>query len=453
MRPASDEIRLLLARALVRAGEHEAAIEHYAALAQANPDSAEFARALADANHATGRLETAARVLAAFLGRHPDNTALRVDYARMLSYSRRYAEAMAEYEAVLKTDPNNLAAQVGVAKVHSWQNHQETALALYDKLLARHPQLYDALVGKAFALLWLGREEEALPLLRTAARRNPNDRDVAEALENLGAKVAPLPKEERLTPEAPPPTATPPPGGEATPRPRATNKYVSPRAKALPPLQKPAEEAAPQTRSALSWVHAVPLLLFAAGAAFLYGVRVRRARGELHAAPQPLPLPRVVVVPPIIETRRVEEARPQTMLWGQLLVIDHDLEFLSQAKRALATAGATVALASTGQEALTMLGKQRFDGVIAGRTRDGWGVAEVAAAISREFPALISQVLLIAPQGGDAAVENLASEYKLLTMSTPFAISDLVAMSRLLLKRGKRAAREAGFEATPSRSG
>jgi DNA-binding response OmpR family regulator len=122
--------------------------------------------------------------------------------------------------------------------------------------------------------------------------------------------------------------------------------------------------------------------------------------------------------------------------------VDHELDFLSHARRALAGAGAGVALASTSQEALTLLGKQRFDGIIAGRTRDGWSSAEVAKAISREFPALISQVLLISPEGGDAGVDNMAAEHKLLRMSTPFAMPDLVAMARLLLNRGKRAARD-----------
>jgi tetratricopeptide (TPR) repeat protein/CheY-like chemotaxis protein len=451
-RPESEEIKLLLARALVRAGEQEAAIEHYSVLWRAHPDSAEFARALAEVHHATGRLESAANVLANFLARNPDNAALRVDYARMLSYSRRYADAMSEYEAVLKADPNNLAAQVGVAKVHSWQNHQETALALYDRLLQRHPQLYDALVGKAFALLWLGRQEEARPLLRMAARRNPSDRDVAEALANLGEKapaVPPIEERARVSGESPP-AKHEPPSSDGAPTTTASVLLQRParkqtqesRAKSLPPLEKPAEEPAPQAKSGITWIQVVPLMLFAAGAAFLYGVRARRVRGELHSAPQPIPLPRVIVVPPIVETRRAEESRTQAMLWGQLLVVDHELDFLSHARRALAGAGASVALASTSQEALTLLGKQRFDGIIAGRTRDGWSSAEVAKAISREFPALISQVLLISPEGGDAAVDNMAAEHKLLRMSTPFAMPDLVAMARLLLNRGKRAGRE-----------
>ena len=73
-----------------------------------------------------------------------------------------------------------------------------------------------------------------------------------------------------------------------------------------------------------------------------------------------------------------------------------------------------------------------------------WGSAQLADAVRREFPALAARVLLIAPAGGDAAVENFCEQHGLLMMCTPFALPDLVAMTRLLLNRGRRAGREAG---------
>jgi ActR/RegA family two-component response regulator len=73
-----------------------------------------------------------------------------------------------------------------LAKVASWEGNQQEALAQYEAVLRRAPGLYDAIVGKAFSLLWMGRSADARTLLHEAARQHPDDREVRDALREMG---------------------------------------------------------------------------------------------------------------------------------------------------------------------------------------------------------------------------------------------------------------------------
>jgi tetratricopeptide (TPR) repeat protein len=183
--PRSDGVRAELAKALLRSGDAEGAIENYRVLVDHNPQSSDYVIGLASALRQAGNTETALEAFRSSLQRSPNLVPVRVEYARLLNFNRQFVEAKRQFSAVLAIDSGNLIAQVGLAKTTSFDGDQESALSMYDRILQRHPGLYDAIVGKAFSLLWSGHLEQARPLLEQAARRNPNDREVREALSQL----------------------------------------------------------------------------------------------------------------------------------------------------------------------------------------------------------------------------------------------------------------------------
>ncbi|MCI0403258.1 MAG: tetratricopeptide repeat protein [Acidobacteria bacterium] len=139
--------------------------------------------------NAAGKYEEARDALVRYLERDSRSVVARLEYARTLSYLRQFPEALTEYQHVLTLEPENLEAQVGVAKVASWRGQFENALNLYRQILAHTPGLHDALVGKAHTLVWLGRKDEAITVFLDALERNPSDRDVRRALEDMGVDV------------------------------------------------------------------------------------------------------------------------------------------------------------------------------------------------------------------------------------------------------------------------
>src|SRR4051812_13550832 len=185
---SADDTRLALAQSLAWSGNHEASIEHFRALAKANPDTADYSSGLANALYWAGKNDEAFGVYDRYLERRPTNLPMRLEYARVLSFARKLPEATQQYQTVLQADPNNVQAQVGLAKIASWQDDFKGALERYNKVLKRHRDLYDALVGKAYTIYWMGgHDQEAIAIFQQALRRNPNDKEVRATLKEMGA--------------------------------------------------------------------------------------------------------------------------------------------------------------------------------------------------------------------------------------------------------------------------
>ncbi len=209
----SEDVQLYLAQALAWGKDYTPAILAYKQLTHDHPLNSDYAVALANTLNWAGKPDDAFATLNQFLEANPSNTGVRLDYARLLSFSKHYPEATAQYQYLLQLDPNNVAAQVGLAKLASWQDDFASAIAMYEKILKQHPGNYDAEVGRAFTLMWMGKTDEARTAFHIAARKNPKDKEVQQALKDLGPapnEVATVrPKEPTtVTPETPP---TPPP--------------------------------------------------------------------------------------------------------------------------------------------------------------------------------------------------------------------------------------------------
>ena len=185
LHPASADTRFLLGHALAEAGETDQALEHYRALAEANPSDPKYAVATADMLHALDRDDEAVAVLEPYVARNPKDTATRMEYAHILALAKRYDQAKAEYGEVLKTDPKSVSAEIGIARVTAWQHDYPEAIRLYDQILKKRPNNYDAQVGKAYALQWSGQKEEARTLFLALQQRQAGDKDIAAALEAI----------------------------------------------------------------------------------------------------------------------------------------------------------------------------------------------------------------------------------------------------------------------------
>ena len=134
------------------------------------------------------------------LNSHPEDAAARMELARDLSFAKRFRESEQQYSILLQQDPANLHARVGMAKIASWQGDWDLALGRYDAVLQRSPRFYDALVGKGFTLWWMGRKDEAASVFATATRMHPDDREVRDALRQLGTESpAPASREPVIT--------------------------------------------------------------------------------------------------------------------------------------------------------------------------------------------------------------------------------------------------------------
>ncbi|HXE89574.1 MAG TPA: tetratricopeptide repeat protein [Terriglobales bacterium] len=185
LRPASSDTRFLLGHALAEAGETDPALEHYRALAEANPANPKYALAAADLLHALDRDDEAVATVEPYVTRNPKDTKMRMEYARLLGLAKRYDHAKREYRTVLEMEPTNTSAQIGIARVTAWAKDYPEAIRLYDEVLKKRPNNYDAQIGKAYALQWSGQKEEARTLFQALQQRNPGDKDVAAALEAI----------------------------------------------------------------------------------------------------------------------------------------------------------------------------------------------------------------------------------------------------------------------------
>jgi len=235
LRPSADDTRLLLAQALAWSGKHEAAIEHYRALARKSPDTAEYASGLGNTLYWAGKNDEAFAAYDRYLERKPTHLAMRLEYARLLSYARRLPEATLQYQTVLQADPNNVQAQVGLAKIASWQDDLKGALERYNKILRHHPNLYDAIVGKAYTLYWMGRNAEAAALFQQALKRNPRDKEVQATLKEMGATAEAKKPAQPAVAAAPPADTKPAAAQLAESRPAETAPAATAAAAALQP--------------------------------------------------------------------------------------------------------------------------------------------------------------------------------------------------------------------------
>ncbi|MGH9579906.1 MAG: tetratricopeptide repeat protein, partial [Terriglobales bacterium] len=396
--------------------------------------------------HAAGRFAMALNPLEIYLTSDPRNTVVRLEYARTLAILRRFPEAAREYRRVLEAEPQNAAALVGVAKVASWQGQNQLALETYERVLARQPSLYDALVGKAFVLLWMGRQEEARTLFQQAQRQYPNDPEVREALASLGqepgagSRQTETPAQELQVPAPPLELDSPEPTNAETPEPTPPEKR-----KRTSPASPPSSAEAVTTGAAPARApaHPAPILMQAAtllmlAASGMLAYRTRRLRRS--SGPLPVNRVRFELPPSTLQAREKEGAREDALLAGRVLVVHPEEEVLDFTRKVLASAGAEVLGLSRGEDAMVRLEKGHYDAVILNETiPGGWSGMEIYRWMQKRSPGSEKRVMLAVPDLSDPERRQFVDDTGVLCITTPFGVSDLIAMTRLLQQKSRTA--------------
>jgi tetratricopeptide (TPR) repeat protein len=376
-----------------------------------------------------GHPEAAQAALGEYLQREPTSIQVRLEYGRMLAFAQHYPQAMQQFQLVLRSEPSNLAAQVGLAKVHSWQNRFSVALELYDQVLARAPGHYDATVGKAFTLLWMGRRHDAVPLFQAAARRNPQDKEVAAVMKRLGL---------RSVPQSAARAADNLPAARTEARARAASTPTSevPAAQAES-LEAPLPaSAAPPSRTALQAAIAAPAagVILLAGALLVYRRRERIRRIPLRAQRKRLRLPAASTA----HRGRHHPPGPLPLRDARFLAVEPDPDQLHFIETALTAAGAEVVCCRSATEAARQAAGHSFDVLVLDAAMQGeWTAADLWEWLLRTHPAGTRSLILIVDPAAGAQTQKLAAESGAVCLARPFTARDLTIMARLALGRNR----------------
>ena len=185
----ADEETHERARALVREGHFEAALDHYTDLLNRDPDDGdarlERSRLLGWLGHHEESLAELDRLLAHDPGRRD----ARVARARLLGWMGRYDEGEQEALRALATEPRDVVAHLVLGDLRAWQGQYAEALATYaeaGRLAPEDPQPI-LRIGRVFE--WQGKPTSARSAYEEAIAIAPHALDPREALERLEARL------------------------------------------------------------------------------------------------------------------------------------------------------------------------------------------------------------------------------------------------------------------------
>lgn len=447
------------------------------AAAQATPDCA-------DSSMSRTPRDAALRELACDTEEHPRNLDLRNEYARRLALAHRYNDALNQYQYVLQQNPENARARLGMAKIMSWQSRFDVAQEMYEQLLHDNPGYYDALVGRAFNLLWMGEKTKARDALIECRAVHPDDYEVISALSALGERTA---REDGAA------------GGGRSPRHGRSAARGSAHGDSFetPPEELPPLPIAhvPDVDDALAWLMPYrPLVAPIATALFLFagffGLRttfrqirlplilagLRAAKSPIllaassleprpvnrntvyrarprpsvkHAAAAPVVEPppaqpaKAAVVPeepgsvhPAVAIETVSDA-PSPEVPKRVLVAEDEKPVLEFVRETLEAAGVHVIACERGADALEHLRDRAFDGIIADAALPGIPGNELYCWLAENRPGAEKRLMLALPHAADERLQRFIDKTGVLCISRPFAVPDLVIMTRLLLERSR----------------
>ncbi len=139
--------------------------------------------------------------------------------------------------------------------------------------------------------------------------------------------------------------------------------------------------------------------------------------------------------------------RPDTLLWGRVLVVHPDEQVLDFTRRVLAGAGAEVLALRRGEDALVRLEKSHaehstYDALLVNdRLPGGWTGMEIYRWVKQHQPGAERSLMLVHSGEDDTHTQQFLEESGALGVTAPFNVSDLIAMTRLALDKSKAAPR------------
>lgn len=182
------------------------------------------------------------------------------------------------------------------------------------------------------------------------------------------------------------------------------------------------------------------------GLSICYGI-VKEHGGEITArnhseggAVIELRLPVAVGEKPMTERDRIV-ARRESKLQGRVLLVDDEEALLDFEREVLTAAGLTVVGTNTGADAVEFLKREHFDAVFLDSKIPGaWSSQDVYRHIQQKRPHLVSRTVLVLSDVSDPGVRAFVDTTHVFCLVKPFAVSDLLAVARRVMRRAKAAA-------------
>jgi CheY-like chemotaxis protein len=155
-----------------------------------------------------------------------------------------------------------------------------------------------------------------------------------------------------------------------------------------------------------------------------------------------LPPRRVYELPPgaLVPPQRVAAVRTSKggELAGRVLVVHPQQAVRDFAQQVLAGAGAEVLVLGRGEDAMVRLDRVQYDAiVISDLLPAGWSGREIYRWLERNQPGAERKFVLALADEADAEMQLFLEESRALTISAPFGVSDLLAMTRLAIARSR----------------
>ena len=183
------------------------------------------------------------------------------------------------------------------------------------------------------------------------------------------------------------------------------------------------------------------------GLSICYGI-VQEHAGEISAQNHPeggavlqVRIPVALAEKPLSEGERIM-ARRASRLEGRVLLIDDEEAVLDFEREVLTAAGLQVVTATSGAAALEHLKKpEHFDAVFLDSKIPGeWCSEDIYRHIEQERPELVARAVLVLSNVSDPAVRSFVDSTRILCLVKPFAMADLLAVVRRVIRQARVAA-------------
>jgi PAS domain S-box-containing protein len=179
------------------------------------------------------------------------------------------------------------------------------------------------------------------------------------------------------------------------------------------------------------------------GLSICYGI-VKEHGGEISAQNHPeggallqVRLPVAVGEKPVSERDRIV-ARRESRLEGNVLLVDDEEAVLDFEREVLTAAGLKVVTVSSGAEAVECLKEEDFDVLLLDSKMPGtWSSEEVFHWIEQNRPELALRTVCVLSNVSDPRVRAFVDATKIFCLVKPFEVSDLLAVTRRVLRRVK----------------